>query len=212
MTIGHRRQLMGAVKALNSDIKRWEAQIVEPRLLVGRLSHHADAEGRTDGMRGTAQTAHEKPAPKRRRRRRRSAPRHMPRHAQRRRKKPDVVEPAGATQFAADLFGELENVKVGIGASDPKAARVMLVRGDEIARAMAERAKASGVTRYALPPWCTKAIRMRMKRAATSAAKGEAPRKKKPRPPAVPIPPVIKQTGPWTEEPNGVRSRQVVST
>ena len=212
MTIGHRKQLMGAVKALNGDIKRWEAQIVEARLLVERLSHHADAESGTDGIRGTAPATHEKPARKRRRRRRHVARGTMPRNSsQRRRRKPAIVEPApvavsakavrGATQFAAQL-AELEKIWIAAGRNAAKVPHSSQVRGDAILRELNGRAK--------LPAWLTKAERMRWRRAASRPEK--VPRIPKPRPPTLPITPPVRSDSGWRVDENGVRSREVVTT
>ena len=107
--------------------------------------------------------------------------------------------------FASQL-SEIEQIHLAAGKDATKIPHASLTRIDLLLREMA----ATG-TRYRLPTWLTKSIRMRIRRAA---ARPEKPPKKvrKPRKPAVPIPPVLKQTGPWVEEPNGVRSREVVST
>ena len=109
----------------------------------------------------------------------------------------------GAAQFA-DQLAELEKIRVGIaaGGDDAKSTRTLMIRGDAILREMAGKAK--------LPDWLDKAERMRWRRCANQ-AETEAPRKKKPRKPTPSPLPVIKKTGPWVEEPNGTRSREIVS-
>jgi hypothetical protein len=138
----------------------------------------------------------------------------MPRHsAQRRRKKPDVIEPVpvaapepkpagkirGQPKYA-DQLAELERLKVTIDADgDAEAVRTLSARAHAVLRELDGRAK--------LPQWCTKAVRMRWKRAAA----GKTPRPKKAKasrkvtPP--PVPPVKHDSG-WHTE-GGVLSRSI---
>ena len=179
----------------------------------------ADLLAREGGTRGTTGSAAAVPPKKRRRRRHKSRPvivRKVRRRAAA--KVADVVAPEPAPVAAkvepakglrgqgkfADQLAELELVRVGLAAAgdDAKIIHTLQVRGDAALREMAGKAK--------LPGWLSKSMRMQWRRAA--GRPDAKPRKRKPCPPAVPIPPVLKQTGPWTEEPNGVRSRQVVST
>jgi hypothetical protein len=104
----------------------------------------------------------------------------------------------GAAQFAAQL-AELEKMRAGIAAGgNSKAAHALRVRGDAVLREMAGKAK--------LPPWLTKAERMRWRRCAD-----RAPRMKKPRKPTPAPRPVIKKAGPWIQGADGTLSREIAS-
>ena len=131
----------------------------------------------------------------------------MPQHAQRRRKKPDVTEPApvAAPEPAlASQLGEIERIHLAAGRDATKIPHASQIRIDAILREMA-----AGEVRYRLPSWLTKSIRMRIRRAAARPEK--APKIRKPRKPTPPpVPPVKTDTG-WRVDENGVRSREVVT-
>jgi hypothetical protein len=240
MTIGHRKQLMGAVKALNGDIKRWEAQIAEARLLVERLSQHADVEG---GITGSAAAV---PPKKRRRRRHKSRPvivrkagrppvvalgdvgRNAPKSGAKRPTKTEkpvqVAAPVkavrGATVYAAELKA-LDEIVAALAVADKalnKATRakdgVGITSSSEEIHQLRRRGDEQLVAlngRAKLPAALDKKERMRWKRAAAQPV-AKAPRKKAPRKPAIPIPPpVIKRTD-WRADENGTMSREIITS
>ena len=151
---GHRKQIRGAIAALQADIAGWQKQIAATEILVEQLATRVGgAEGGTLPRTGTRTAV--PPAPKRRRRRRQSArtsrtvPRNSAQIRRRKRPKPDVIEPVqvaapvkavrGAVQFA-DQLAELEKIRAGIAAGgNSKAAHALRVRGDAVLREMAGR-------------------------------------------------------------------------
>ena len=183
-------------------------QSLETQALIAQLSERAGIEeGRYSGTGNMP--GRNVPPRKRRRRRRKSRLAVVSKQTRRRTatKVAAVAEPAviaaaepkpavrGASKYA-ELLGELEMIRVGISAGDANAIHKLQVRGDAVLREMAGKAR--------LPPWLNKATRMKWRRCAE-----RAPRIRKPRKPTPPPLPVRKVDSGWTEDANGVRSREI---
>ena len=148
---------------------------------------------------GTRGPVHDVPPTVKRRRRRRlgarnnvsvprksgTVPRRNAQVRRRKRPKPDVVEPvqvAAPEPVFASQLSEIEQIHLAAGKDATKIPHASLTRIDLLLREMA----ATG-TRYRLPTWLTKSIRMRIRRAAARPeASAPKPKRKKPKAPRKP--------------------------
>jgi hypothetical protein len=224
-----------ALAALKADVAGWQRQIAATEALIADLTVRAEG-----GTRGAVQgPVHDVPLVKRKRRRRRAHARRAanakPAQAIRKpvRKRavvnatPDASKPVavsakvvrGATAFATELkaideiVATLAKAETALNRATRAKDNVAIAAASEEIHQLRRRGnellvRLGGKARLPID----KAERMRWRRAGTIASAPKPKRAKAPRKPAVPIPPVLKQTGPWVEEPNGVRSREVVST